>query len=296
MAAARPLSRRAVAASQRADANSQDWLKALRSAARERQAARARLHDLLLKAASGEARRRWPPAWAELPGLANQAATTAVTSIASELDGYRGDTRFTTWAYKYVVYALSDAAGRQFWHTSPARGEHVDWKRLSGRPGTPPASSQEWRDARVALRRAVDEELTTGQRVIFAAVTLGELPAEALTTGLGPSRNSIYQALFEARRKVGARLITDGVVPREHVTQRANNAHWLAGLLAADPGDTGCDVAFQSLDRYAEADLDQISPEHRFPGVAAHLSCCLPCGTDYQGLMAAAGGILTGTD
>jgi hypothetical protein len=142
----------------------------------------------------------------------------------------------------------------------------------------------------------VDEELTTGQRVIFAAVTLGDLPAEALTTGLGPSRNSIYQALFEARRKIGARLIADDVVPREHVTQYANNANWLAGLLAADPGDTGCDVAFQSLDRYAEADLDQISPEHRFPGLAAHLSCCLPCGTDYQGLMAAAGGNITDTN
>jgi hypothetical protein len=77
-------------------------------------------------------------------------------------------------------------------------------------------------------------------------------------------------------------------VPREHATQHANNAHWLAVLLAADPGDTGCDVAFQSVDRYAEADLDQSSPQHRFPGVAAHLSCCLPCGTDYQGLMAAA--------
>jgi RNA polymerase sigma-70 factor, ECF subfamily len=75
-----------------------------------------------LRPPPARARRRWPSARAELPGLANQAATTAVTSIASELDGYRGDTRFTTWAYKYVIHALSDAAGRRFWHTSPARG------------------------------------------------------------------------------------------------------------------------------------------------------------------------------
>jgi len=286
MAASRPLSRPAAAASQRADADSQHWLKALRSASRERQAARARLHELLLDAARGETRRRWPSAPAEFPALASQVATTAVTSIASELDGYRGGTRFTTWAYKYVIYGLSDAAGRQFWQTVPAPAVHADWKRLAGRPGTPPASSREWRDARTALRRAVDEDLTAGQRAIFTAVTLGDLPAEALTTGLGPSRNSIYQALFEARRKVSARLIADGVVPAEHMTQGACNAHWLARLLTADPGDTGCDVAFQSLDRYAEAELDEASPEERFPGVAAHLACCVPCGTDYQGLIA----------
>lgn len=288
MAAARPLSRRAASASQRANPDSQDWLRALRSAARERQAAQARLHDLLLEAAYGEARRRWPPARAELSALASQAATAAVTSISSELDGYRGGARFTTWAYKYVIYSLSDAAGRQFWQAMPARAQHEDWSRLAGPPGSPPASSQELREARTALRRAVDEELTAGQRAIFTSVTLGDLPAEALTSGLGTSRNSIYQALFEARRKLGARLIADGILPGERVPQHANNPHWLARLLAADPGDTGCEVAFQSLDRYAEADLDETAPEQRFPGVAAHLACCDPCGTDYLGLMAAA--------
>src|SRR5258708_30296280 len=98
MAAPRPPSRPTTSASRRADADSQDWLKALRSAARERNAARTRLHDLLVEAAYGEAQRRWPPGRAELPALASQAATAAVTSISSELDGYRGDARFTTWA------------------------------------------------------------------------------------------------------------------------------------------------------------------------------------------------------
>jgi RNA polymerase sigma-70 factor, ECF subfamily len=288
MAAARPLSRRAASASQRKDADSQDWLRALNSAARERQAARARLHALLLEAASGEARRRWPEGRAELHALASQAATGAVTSISSEIDGYRGDSRFTTWAYKYVICGLSDMAGRQFWQTSPALADHADWNSLAGRPGAPPVSSRDWREACTALRRAVDEELAEGQRAIFTSVTLGDLPAEALTNEFGTSRNSIYQALFEARRKVGARLVADGILANEHMTQRVNNAHWLVRLLAADPGDTGCEVAFQSLDRYAEADLDETAPENRFSGVAAHLACCLPCGTDYLGLLTAA--------
>lgn len=287
MAAARPLRRAASSPGQRSDTDRQDWLKALRSAARERQTARARLLDLLREAADNEARRRWPSARADLPELATQAASTAVTSIVIELDSYRHGSRFTTWAYKYAICALSDAAGRQFWHGISAPVEPTDWNILAGRAGTPPASTREWRKARSALRRAVDEELTAGQRATFVAVTLGDLPSEALTTGIGSSRSSIYRALFEARRKVSARLVADGVMPGEYTTHQADNAHWLATLLAADAGDTGCDVAFQSLDRYAEADLDEASPQRRFPGVAAHIACCIPCGTDYLGLVAA---------
>jgi hypothetical protein len=135
----------------------------------------------------------------------------------------------------------------------------------------------------------VDDELTVNQRAVFTVVTLSDLPAEALTSGLGPSRNAIYQALFEARRKVAARLTAEGILfTPDMPPSRDNKAQWLADLLAADPGDTGCDVAFQSIDRYAEAELEATGARRRFPGVAVHLACCGPCVADYQGLIAAA--------
>jgi len=58
-------------------------------------------------------------------------------------------------------------------------------------------------------------------------------------------------------------------------------------LLAADPGDAGCDVAFHVLDRCAQAELNGTGPESQFPGVAAHLRRCRACHQDYQGLLAA---------
>ena len=66
---------------------------------------------------------------------------------------------------------------------------------------------------------------------------------------------------------------------------------WLDDLLAADPGDAGCDLAFHVLDRYAEAELNGTGPESRFPGVAAHLRPCEACHQDYQGLLAAVEGL-----
>lgn len=292
MADARPLSGPAAGACQGAEQDSQDWVHALRSARGDRQAAQARLHDVLLEAARTEARRRWSTAAAQDdPGdLASSAATAAVLAIASDLDGYSGGARFMTWARKYVICRLSDAAGRRFWQTSAPPAEEMDWKRLATTPGAPAAASAQWRQIRVVLGRALDEDLTANQRTVFTAITLGDLPAEALTSGLGPSRNAIYQTLFEARRKVAARLAAEGILQTPDMPpSRDNKSHWLVGLLAADPGDTGCDVAFQSIDRYAEAELDETGAQRRFPGVAAHLACCGPCGVDYQGLVAAAG-------
>jgi hypothetical protein len=54
-------------------------------------------------------------------------------------------------------------------------------------------------------------------------------------------------------------------------------------LLAANPGDAGCGVAFYLLDCYVEAELNGTGPESRFPAVAAHLRCCQTCHQDYQG-------------
>jgi RNA polymerase sigma-70 factor (ECF subfamily) len=279
------------------------------------------LHELLLALAQDEVRRRWPdqagPAdrrdqtarhtaqearveteHSDLANLADLAAGAAVGTISSELERYRAHTRFLTWAYKYVMFGLSDAAGRQFWSDQPQGAQlqgaqpssEYDWKLLaSRRPSNMPGSGREWRDALAVVRRAVALELTEHQRAIFAAVTLGDLPPEALTAGLGSDRSEIYRALFEARRRVAARLAADGLLQDQDAPWPiARKFGWLRPLLAADPGDTGCDVAFQALDRYAEAELAGSDPRLHFPGLAAHLSGCRPCGQDYQGLLAAA--------
>lgn len=215
--------------------------------------------------------------------------TAPLRAITVELVRYRAHARFTTWAYKYVMFGLSEAAGRRFWSGQPWPKEY-DWRLLTAlRPAELPASSREWRETLAAVRRAMDLELAGSQRAIFAAVTLGHLPPEALTCGLGPDRNAIYRALFEARRRVGSRLAADGFLQADDVLrQTASRLGWLRPLVAADPGDTGCDVAFQALDRYAEAELEGSDPRSHFPGVGAHLLGCGPCGQDYQGLLAAA--------
>jgi hypothetical protein len=60
-------------------------------------------------------------------------------------------------------------------------------------------------------------------------------------------------------------------------------------FLMTDPRDVGCEKAMQVLHIYVELVDEQSSgvAADRYPGVAAHLAACGPCGEDFHGLLAA---------
>ena len=70
-----------------------------------------------------------------------------------------------------------------------------------------------------------------------------------------------------------------------------NHASSMHDLLATDPADIGCDRTFELLDVYVEVEFAGQDPQVRFPGLTAHLRGCGACRGEYQGLLAAAGGL-----
>src|SRR6266849_9821677 len=130
------------------DEESREWLRCLSGTGRdgrgtaEREQAMARLHDLLLRAARAELRRRSRPAGVEgreRDDLAHQAADDALLAITGKLERFRGDSRFTTWAYKFVIFEVSTKLGRHFWRTPSVRLDTPGWERLPDRFGLEPA-------------------------------------------------------------------------------------------------------------------------------------------------------------
>jgi hypothetical protein len=61
----------------------------------------------------------------------------------------------------------------------------------------------------------------------------------------------------------------------------------LERFLRADPRDVGCDEAMAILHVYVDLVAAGQDAAGRYPGVAAHLAACGPCGEDYAGLLAA---------
>jgi RNA polymerase sigma-70 factor (ECF subfamily) len=197
----------------RLDPESAEWLRVLGADGPRREAALARLHGMLLRIAQRETRRRGPRmliAGPELEDLAYQAAADALMAITAKLSQFRGESRFTTWAYRFVILEVSAKLGRHFWRRPDVRLEKEDWDRLPGRFGFEPAPESEWRDLLAALRRAVDTELTARQREVFVAIVVDGVPLDALAVRLDSNRNALYKMMFDARRKLRAALAANG--------------------------------------------------------------------------------------
>ncbi len=203
------------------DAESAEWLRLLAGTGPEREAALERLHELLVRIARGEVGRRGPRlriTGPELDDLAYQAAADALLAITGKIGQFRGESRFTTWAYKFVIFEVSAKIGRHFWRHPAVPLDAEDWDRLPDRFGFDPAQQAECRDLLTALRRAVKEELTPRQRDVFVAIVLNDVPLDALVLQLASSRNAIYKMLFDARRKLRAALDANGYL-RAHTAR-----------------------------------------------------------------------------
>ena len=195
------------------DPDSGQWIRELGGAEPQREAALARLHGLLLRIARSELRRRGSQlriSGPEVDDLAYQAAADALLAITVKLHQFRGESKFTTWAYKFVIFEVSAKIGRHFWATPAVPMDTEDWERLPDRLGLDPARETERRELADAVRRAVDDHLTLRQRQIFVAIVINGVPMEALVTELGTTRNAIYKTMFDARRKLRDALTASG--------------------------------------------------------------------------------------
>ena len=193
------------------DPETAEWLASLRDERRDK--AIGQLHDLLLRVARSEIRRRNTSGQItgpEVDDLAHQAAADAVLLVTDRIDEFRGESRFTTWAYKFVVFEVSSKLGRHFWRRHPAPGGPVDWDLLPDRLGTKPADAAELQDLIAAVRAAADTCLTQKQREVFIALVVEGIPLDALVIRMGTTRTAIYKVMFDARQKLRKELVSGG--------------------------------------------------------------------------------------
>jgi RNA polymerase sigma-70 factor (ECF subfamily) len=176
------------------------------------------LHAILVKAAGREASRRLDPlvSGVELADVVQQAADDALVMIIAKLDEFRGESRFTTWAYKFVVLEIASKLSRHRWRTKPTVAvDQQDWAQLPDRFGFTPDEAAEQRELLQAVRTAVEDVLTPHQRRVFVAIVLNAVPLDVLAAELGTNRNALYKALFDARRKVKTDLVANGYMESE---------------------------------------------------------------------------------
>jgi RNA polymerase sigma-70 factor, ECF subfamily len=208
-----PMTRSPTAAADLRPDDSRAWLAALRGPTAAREEAIAELHALLLRGARFELHRRRDalghvPA-AEWEDLATQAADDALVAILAKLDDFRGASRFTTWAYKFVLLEAGVKARRRAWHGREVPLADDEW--LVPRDRGPSAQERvEGGELLHAIADAVHHTLTPHQRDVFCALALNDVPIDVLADRLDTTRGALYKTLHDARRKLRAELATGG--------------------------------------------------------------------------------------
>jgi RNA polymerase sigma-70 factor (ECF subfamily) len=196
------------------DAESRRWLQALGGAGLAYDEAVGRLHELLLRAARYEVSRRR----LTLPylrggdhhDLAEQAADDALVALLGKLDDFRGESRFTTWAYKFALYEAAVKLRRRAWQDRELPLEPDSWPDIASRALSPQEHAAEG-ELLGALLAAIKDTLSAHQREVLVAITLNGVPIDVLAERLNTTRGALYKTLHDARRKLRARLDAQGL-------------------------------------------------------------------------------------
>ncbi len=187
------------------------WLSALQGPPRDREAALAELRLTLLdalraflakQALSGEEARQ----------LAEDCAQDSLILIEAKLAGFRGESRFTTWAYAIAARVALGELRRRRWRRAALEkaelgGALPDWP--IDPPG--PERSLQQRQAWALLIEAIDHALTPLQRKALVAHAFQDMPLDLVAEWLGSNRNSLYKLIHDARKRLKAALSAKGV-------------------------------------------------------------------------------------
>lgn len=154
----------------------------------------------------------------EITQMAEDLAQDATLRVMENLNSFRGDSRFTTWATKIAVrVAISDLRRARYKDFSlddlTADGDLMPntVANVNGQQPPNPESATERADVMTKISAALEEVLTKRQYQALVAVALQNVPLEILAERMGTNRNALYKLLHDARRKLRTYLESQGL-------------------------------------------------------------------------------------
>jgi RNA polymerase sigma-70 factor (ECF subfamily) len=190
-----------------------DWLTALRA---DSDQAWAAIRERVLRSLRGYLRGRGRTLDDDLEALAEDAVQDTLLTVRAKLDTFRNDSRFTTWVHRIAVNALLGRLRQRRWNVrspetvSDAVPDSLDEEDVPG-----PERAVLQRELWTLVRQLIEVELTPHQRTILVAHVFHQKPLDLLAAELGTSRDAVYKAIYDARRKLRAALLARGVTVAE---------------------------------------------------------------------------------
>jgi RNA polymerase sigma-70 factor, ECF subfamily len=140
-------------------------------------------------------------------------AQEALIKITGNLDSFRGESRFTTWAQKIAINVALTELKRRRWRDVSLQDLFA--QREAAETQLIPEELAFQNTVLGELRRIVDEELTDRQREAVVAVMLEGMPISEVAKRMGTNQNALYKLLHDARRKLKREMEAAGLSPQE---------------------------------------------------------------------------------
>ncbi|NUM46481.1 MAG: sigma-70 family RNA polymerase sigma factor [Anaerolineales bacterium] len=144
--------------------------------------------------------------------------------IMDNLDSFRGESRFTTWAQKIAVNAAFTELRRRRWQDISLQEMIEDQAGNEFTPAilTDPEATPEEHSTRQAMltfvQKMIDEELTERQRQAIQAVIFNNIPMEEVARRMNTNRNALYKLIFDARQNLQRKMAENGLSPQDVLT------------------------------------------------------------------------------
>jgi RNA polymerase sigma-70 factor (ECF subfamily) len=143
----------------------------------------------------------------ELEHMAEDFCQEALLQIRAKLDTFRGDSKFTTWAYPFVINVAAGELRLRRWRNQSMEAlvsEHETslFTFLSDQETPDPEMEAARNDILALIRQIIDEELTERQRFALISVHFREMPMAQVARQLNSTPNNVYKLLHDARVKI----------------------------------------------------------------------------------------------
>ena len=145
-------------------------------------------------------------------------AQEALIRIMGNLDSFRGESRFTTWAQKIAMNVALTELKRRRWRDVSLQELFARREAANREPADTQLSPEQQTLQNTVLRelrRVVDEELTERQREAVVAVILEGMPISEVAKRMDTNQNALYKLLHDARRKLKRRMEAAGISSSE---------------------------------------------------------------------------------
>jgi RNA polymerase sigma-70 factor, ECF subfamily len=145
-------------------------------------------------------------------------AQEALIKITSNLDSFRGESRFTTWAQKIAMNVALTELKRMRWRDVSLQDLFAQREAADRGPADTQLTPEELALQSMVLgelRRIIDEELTERQREAVVAVLLEGMPISEVAKRMDTNQNALYKLLHDARRKLKRQMEAASLSPQE---------------------------------------------------------------------------------